>query len=250
MVKARKNNKYEQMQFTYILRKFVLYDYICLEKKEKKSYIITFLHGCKKESKDVFYKIVDIIGFFEELKAKGFVFMVSTNLTEYKYPRYHFDKNKIKNDDFLGLLRIEGNGLFTPVEQSGDEKNIYYGDIVETIEIYLDSIIYPLKPLVDYKKWFYMTVEQRRYICTTIISALAIIVAIWIGIASMKKDTSINNKQLLYLESAIKEQKSISIDKFPDIIPDTLNVRVTDASDKQPINLNVTVKENQPTKVQ
>ena len=32
--------------------------------------------------------------------------------------------------------------------------------------------------------------------------------------------------------------------------PDTLNVRVADAPDKQPINLNVIVKENQPTKVQ
>lgn len=250
LVEARKNNKYEQMQFAYILRKFVPYDYICWEKKEKKSYITTFLHGCKKESKDVFYKIVDIIGLFEELKAKGYILMASINLTEYKYPRYHFDKNKIKKDDILGLLRIEGNGLFTPVEQPGDEKNTYYGDIVETIEIYLDSIIYPLQPLADYKKWFYKTVAQRRHICTTFISALAIIVAIWIGIASMKKDTSINNKQLLNLESAIKEQKSISIDKFPDIIPDTLNIKVTDTPAKQPINLSVTVKENQPIKVQ
>ena len=31
---------------------------------------------------------------------------------------------------------------------------------------------------------------------------------------------------------------------------DTLNVRVTDDPDKLPINLNVTVKENQPIKVQ
>lgn len=250
LVEARQNNKYDQMQFAYILRKFVAYDYICWEKKEMKSYITTFLHGCKKESKDVFYKIVDIIGLFEELKAKGYILMARTNLTEHKYPRYHFDKNKIKKDDSLGLLRIEDNGLFIPVEQPGDEKNTYYGDIVETIELYLDSIIYPLQPLADYKKWFYRTVEQRRHICTTVISALAIIVAILIGVASMKKDTSINNRQLLDLESVIREQKSISIDKFPDIIPDTLNVRVTDAPDKQPINLNVTVKENQPTKVQ
>jgi hypothetical protein len=52
------------------------------------------------------------------------------------------------------------------------------------------------------------------------------------------------------ITTAIKEQKSISIDKFPDIIPDTINVKVTDTPEKQPINLNVTVKENQQTKIQ
>ena len=250
LVEARQNNKYDQMQFAYILRKFVAYDYICWEKKEMKSYITTFLHGCKKDSQEIFFKIVDIIGLFEDLKAKGYILMAKTNLAEYKYPRYHFDKNKIKEDVSLGLLRMEGNGVFIPVEQPGDEKNTYYGEIIDTIENYLDSIIYPLQSLVDYKKRCYKTVEQRRHICTIVISVLAIITAIWIGVASMKKDTSINNEQLLYLETTIKGQKSISIDKFPDIIPDTLNVRVSDVSDKQPINLNVTVKENQPTKVQ
>ncbi|MBR3919574.1 MAG: hypothetical protein IKJ59_12705 [Clostridia bacterium] len=250
LVNARKNNRYDQMQFAYILRNFVTYDYICWEKKEMKSYITTFLHSSSQEGKDVFYKIIDIIGLFEELKKKGFILIADTNLAEYEYPRYHYDKNKIKNDPNIGLLRIQGNGVYVPVGVEGDERFTYYGEIVDTIEKYMDSIIYPLQSLVDYKKWFYKTVEQRRHICATIISILAIILATWVGVESMRKDTSLNNEQLLYLESAIKEQKSISIDKFPDILPDTLNVKVTDTPEKQPINLNVTVKENQPTKIQ
>ena len=73
LVNARKNNRYDQMQFAYILRNFVTYDYICWEKKEMKSYITTFLHSSSQEGKDVFYKIIDIIGLFEELKKKGFI---------------------------------------------------------------------------------------------------------------------------------------------------------------------------------
>lgn len=117
----------------------------------------------------------------------------------------------------------------------------------------LNSYYYVTNSLIDFAKDF-KTVEQRRHSCTTRISVVAIFVSILIGIASPFISKCISEKsdkeRLEQVISTIKEQKSISIDKFPDIIPDTLNVRVTDASDKQPINLNVTVKENQPTKVQ
>ena len=33
LVNARKNNRYDQMQFAYILRNFVTYDYICWGKQ-------------------------------------------------------------------------------------------------------------------------------------------------------------------------------------------------------------------------
>lgn len=253
LVEARKNNRYEQMQFAYILRKFVIYDYICWNKKELKSYITTFLHGNKKDSKDVFYKIVDVIGLFEDLKRKGYILMAGTNLTEHKYPRYHFDKNKIKEDASSGLLRIEADGFFTPVELPGDEKNTYYGEIVDIIEKYMDSIVYPLKSLVDYKKHCYRTVEQRRFFLTSFISVTAIIVAIIIGFGSpiMSKCISekSDKKNIEQIITAIQEQKSISIEHFPNIIPDTLNVKLTDKDDNQPINLNVTVKPDQPKQI-
>ena len=49
------------------------------------------------------------------------------------------------------------------------------------------------------------------------------------------------------IKTAIEQNRNISIDA---INTDTLNVKVTDTPEKQPINLNVTVKENQPTKIQ
>ena len=117
----------------------------------------------------------------------------------------------------------------------------------------LNSYYYVTNSLIDFAKDF-KTPEQRRHNCTTNISIVAIIASVIIGIASPFISKWISEKSdkesLRQVISAIKEQKSISIDKFPNIIPDTLNVRVTDALDKQPINLNVTVKENQPAKVQ
>ena len=127
--------------------------------------------------------------------------------------------------------------------------NYYQYDLWE----FLCNHFYVTNALVDFAKDF-KTPEQRRHNCTTNISVAAIIVSVIIGITSPYISKCISEKSdkesLEQVVSAIKEQKSISIDKFPDIIPDTLNVRVTDASDKQPINLNVTVKENQPVKVQ
>lgn len=120
--------------------------------------------------------------------------------------------------------------------------------------------------LVDFAKDF-KTVEQRRFeeqlkeakesLVTSqkglkisqrsfIVAILTLLGTIGFGIWQKCTQQEIDSKQIDAIISAIKEQKFISIDKFPDIIPDTLNIRVTDASDKQPINLNVTVKENQP----
>lgn len=127
--------------------------------------------------------------------------------------------------------------------------NYYPYDLWE----FLCNHFYVTNALVDFAKDF-KTPEQRRHNCTTNISVAAIIVSVIISITSPYISKCISEKSdkesLEQVVSAIKEQKSISIDKFPDIIPDTLNIRVTDASDKQPINLNVTVKENQPIKVQ
>lgn len=124
--------------------------------------------------------------------------------------------------------------------------------------------------LVDFAKDF-KTVEQRRFEeqlneakesliisqkglkisqCSFFVAILTLLGTIGFGIWQKCTQQEIDSEQINTIISAIKEQKSISIDKFPDIIPDTLNIRVTDASDKQPINLTVTVKGNQPTKVQ
>lgn len=124
--------------------------------------------------------------------------------------------------------------------------------------------------LVDFAKDF-KTVEQRRFeeqlnkakeslinsqkglkisLRSFIVAILTLLGTIGFGIWQKCTQQEIDSEQINTIISAIKEHKSISINKFPNIIPDTLNVKVTDAPDKQPINLSVTVKENQPTKMQ
>ena len=82
------------------------------------------------------------------------------------------------------------------------------------------------------------------------VAILTLLGTIGFGIWQKFTQQEIDSEQINIIISAIKENKFISIDDFPDIVPDTLNIKVTDVPDKQPINLNVTVKKNQPTKIQ
>ncbi len=202
LVKARNENKYDRMQVAYILRHFVTYDYICFDKKTSKLCLKTFLHG-NKGGKDLFYRIVDIIGFFEELKKRGFVLVEKISYKNIEYPRYHYDDNKFIYTKKLGLNR-KNDSLKLPVEEEGDEVNIYYGKIIDVIEKYMDSIVYPLQPLIDYKRHSYRTIEQRRFCCTTIIGILAIIVAILISLKSDISNLFEKNKQFSYEEIMLK----------------------------------------------
>lgn len=226
LVEARKNNRYDQMQFAYILSHFVAYDYISWERKEYSSYIKTFLQGNKADSKDVFYSIIDVIGLFMELQEKGYILLAGTNLSPLEYPRFHFDKAKIENFVNSGLLIREGNDISIPVENEGDEINIYYGEIVDIIEKYMDSIVYPLQSLVDYKKHCYQTIEQRRFFWTSIISLIAIGVAIFIGYKSWNDDICINEDQLLRIENALKVSSSSVLDSTKIQQFDTLEIKV------------------------
>lgn len=226
LVEARKNNRYDQMQFAYILRHFVTYDYISWERKEYGSYIKTFLQGNKADSKDVFYKIIDVIGLFMELQEKGYILLAGTNLSPLKYPRFHFDKAKFENFDNSGLLIRKGNDISIPAENKGDEINIYYGEIVDIIEKYMDSIVYPLQSLVDYQKHCFKTVEQRRFFWTSIISFIAIGVAIFIGYKSWHNDICINEDQLQRIENALKVSSSSVLDSIKIQQFDTLEIKV------------------------
>jgi hypothetical protein len=81
------------------------------------------------------------------------------------------------------------------------------------------------------------------------VAIVALIVSIIFGLYQSCSQQEINSEQINIIISAIKEQKSISIDKFPAIIPDTLNVKVTEVPNKLPINLNVTLKDNPPANI-
>lgn len=154
--------------------------------------------------------------------------------------------------------RWENNGMLC-LEKTIKSKSVY-----ETVSRYYNCRIIPSAQLIDIRENGFKTLEQRRFekqleeakksTCwsriAAIVAVLAFLVSVIFGLVQSCSQQEIDSEQINTIISAIKEEKSISIDKFPDILPDTLNVKVTDTPEKQPINLNVTVKENQPTKIQ
>lgn len=208
-------------------------EYIKPSKNKKEEFYKHTIDICYNEKQCSLSNILEVVNLFDLLVKQNFIVV-----------KQLFPIERI-GEEHQGMYPIMENQHYveTPIV------NYYQYDLWE----FLCNHFYVTNALVDFAKDF-KTPEQRRHNCTTNISVAAIIVSVIIGITSPYISKCISEKSdkesLEQVVSAIKEQKSISIDKFPDIIPDTLNVRVTDASDKQPINLNVTVKENQPVKVQ
>lgn len=208
-------------------------EYIKPSKNKKEEFYKHTIDICYNEKQCSLSNILEVVNLFDLLVKQNYIVV-----------KQLFPIERI-GEEHQGMYPIMENQRYveTPIV------NYYQYDLWE----FLCNHFYVTNALVDFAKDF-KTPEQRRHNCTTNISVAAIIVSVIIGITSPYISKCISEKSdkesLEQVVSAIKEQKSISIDKFPDIIPDTLNVRVTDASDKQPINLNVTVKENQPVKVQ
>lgn len=175
--------------------------------------------------------------------------------------------------------RWENNGMLCR------EKTIKSKSVYETVSRYYNCRIIPSAQLIDIRENGFKTLEQRRFeeqlevandtlvetkntLAETKksletsqealkvsyrsfwIALVTLLGTILFGLYQSCSQQEIDSEQINTIISSIKEEKSISIDKFPDILPDTLNVKVTDTPEKQPINLNVTVKENQPTKIQ
>lgn len=208
-------------------------EYIKPSKNKKEEYYKHTIDICYNEKQCSLSDILEVVNLFDLLVKQNYIVV-----------KQLFPIERI-GEEHQGMYPIMENQHYveTPIV------NYYQYDLWE----FLCNHFYVTNALVDFAKDF-KTPEQRRHNCTTNISVAAIIVSVIIGITSPYISKCISEKSdkesLEQVVSAIKEQKSISIDKFPDIIPDTLNIRVTDASDKQPINLNVTVKDNQPIKVQ
>ncbi len=208
-------------------------EYIKPSKNKKEEFYKHTIDICYNEKQCSLSNILEVVNLFDLLVKQNYIVV-----------KQLFPIERI-GEEHQGMYQIMDNQHYveTPIV------NYYQYDLWE----FLCNHFYVTNALVDFAKDF-KTPEQRRHNCTTNISIVAIIASVIIGIASPFISKWISEKSdkesLGQVISAIKEQKSISIDKFPDIIPDTLNVRVTDASDKQPINLNVTVKGNQPKEVQ
>lgn len=208
-------------------------EYIKPSKNKKEEFYKHTIDICYNEKQCSLSDILEVVNLFDLLVKQNYIVV-----------KQLFPIERI-GEEHQGMYPIIENQHYveTPIV------NYYQYDLWE----FLCNHFYVTNALVDFAKDF-KTPEQRRHNCTTNISVAAIIVSVIIGITSPYISKCISEKSdkesLEQVVSAIKEQKSISIDKFPDIIPDTLNIRISDAHDKQPINLNVTVKENQPTKVQ
>ena len=202
-------------------------EYIKPSKNKKEEFYKHTIDICYNEKQCSLSNILEVVNLFDLLVKQNYIVV-----------KQLFPIERI-GEEHQGMYPIMENQHYveTPIV------NYYQYDLWE----FLCNHFYVTNALVDFAKDF-KTPEQRRHNCTTNISVAAIIVSVIIGITSPYISKCISEKSdkesLEQVVSAIKEQKSISIDKFPDIIPDTLNIRVTDASDKQPINLNVTVKEN------
>lgn len=195
----------------------------------------------------IFTDILQVINLLQKLEKENLI-ILSNRDNSARYP--NFDKDEENNVSYINInnYKIEeyikenyysqiiptttlidiAENDFKTVEQRRFEKQLKVAD---------DTLVETKRTLVKTRHTFYATIA-------------ALIVSIISGFYQSCSQQEIDFEQINTIISAIKEQKSISIDKFPDIILDTLNVRVTDTPTKQPINLNVTVKENQPTKVQ
>lgn len=225
-------------------------EYIKPSKNKKEEFYKHTIDICYNEKQCSLSDILEVVNLFDLLVKQNYIVV-----------KQLFPIERI-GEEHQGMYPIMENQHYveTPIV------NYYQYDLWE----FLCNHFYVTNALVDFAKDF-KTIEQRRFeaqlneakesLITSQkglkISQLSFIVAVLtlfgtIGFGIWQKciQQEIDSEQISTIISAIKEQKSISIDKFPDIIPDTLNVKVFDLHDKQPINLNVTVKENQPIKVQ
>lgn len=185
LIEARKTNHYENMQFAYILRNRAKYDYLKWDISESKTYLETYCQkATEKEREEIFYRIVDLVGFFEELEKHGYVLIEQLNHKYKPYPRYHFDRDKFKLDETFGVMRMHENGALGTIKDKGDVSHQYFGQIVSKIENFMDSIIYPMRPLSDFATDF-KSIEQRRSDKSLRWAKISIIVAIIIGVLSI-----------------------------------------------------------------
>ena len=188
----------------------------------------------------VFTDILQVINLLQKLEKENLIILSNRD----KYTRYpNFDNDEENN---VSYININNHKIEEYIKEN------YYSQVI------------PTTTLIDIAEHYFKTVEQRRFekqlkeakrsTCwsrfAAVIAVFAFIASVVFGFCQSCSQQEIDSEQINTIISTIKEEKSISIDKFPDILPDTLNVKVTNTSEKQPINLNVTVKENQPTKIQ
>ena len=217
-----------------------------------------------------YYDIVDFIYFIEELekynliKIQNISFsdrrLVESNClydnTTYKYERSN-DVFKYLDGGTIGLMHINNKEVDN--------------EFVLELEKYANAYVFPLPALDDFITYGFKDFDQRvfdenketndkvlRYnrkailqtekslkqtSCSIKISFVSLLLAI---IAVVVPHTC-SNKDMKNIESAILQNKTITIDSIANHHIDTINVNITNKQQIQPINLKVTVTPNQVT---
>ncbi len=270
-VKLKKENKLSELQSAKFLKKELSCFAIKVQTKPITQLVIYVKHGSKFNQGEIppeYFEIADFIYFIKELHQYKFIEIqlpVSKNKDSQEYDDIGmlYDKEKYiynkENDTFHDKndnLILEA--LDIPNAEIGCISKVYL-DIVYDITKYGYAVIYPLPRLIDYVEYNFKTLEQRNFeeqleeakksTCWSRVAAIVAIITVLFTICHTCCNQQNNSQQIYSIINAIQEQKSISIEHFPNIIPDTLNVKLTDKDDNQPINLNVTVKPDQPKQI-
>lgn len=257
MLNNKKNGEYRNLHFSNLLYDVLDSLAILIYNTDKKKYIAlysTIEMNSNDDSEwlnviDKFNKILDFIYFIEELEKYNLIKLqintwednpeMATSLL-YDRSLYGYDINGFFNKETKERLKIVHNPK---------KKSVYcYTDLLDK---YVDKVIYPTPLLEDLANNKYQSIEERRFqkqLCRTnlsvIIAAIAVIAPF---VYNIFFDDSPNHSDMKYIESAILQNKTITIDSIASHHIDTINVNITNKQQIQPINLKVTVTPNQVT---
>lgn len=180
LLEARNQHEYNKLQFAYILRHFVNYDFVEWFVSDEQEYFEVFKKGySEKQLSKLFFQIVDFLSFIQELEHKGYLFSMQLNQKHHEYPRSHFDRKTIEKLPMGYFIKTEGRSYILKAE--GDITYRVYGEITSQLEKYLDCIIIPVQPLIDFADNGYRSIETRRTRKTLKAAYIGTLVALVIG---------------------------------------------------------------------
>lgn len=183
LLKVRNQHEYSKLQFAYILRQYVDYDFVEWDISEKQEYFEVFKKGCsKKQLSELFFQIVDFLSFIQELERKGYLFTTQLKHQHHEYPRSHFDRNKIEKLPIGYFVKSQDCSYI--LKEEGDITYRVYGEITSQLEKYLDCVIIPVQPLIDFAENGYRSLEDRRTNKALLAAYISTLVALLIGFKS------------------------------------------------------------------
>lgn len=204
-----------------------------------------------------YFKISDFIYFIKELCSYNFIeiqgFPTENKTETDDNSSMLFDRDKYEynadSDQFWTKpenTEVLGSKYSMTALVGVKNKSIFYLDIVHVLNKYC-GIIYPLPLLVDFVENDFKTLEQRNFeeqldeakksLITSqkglkisqwsfIVEILTLLGTIGFGVWQKCTQQEINSKQINSIITAIKEQKTVTIDSVKALPADTFNVNI------------------------